>query len=101
MLIKLEKSEKKMETINRFAYKTNYIWAKKDSKRLKIVSRVCLGYIVSPYAIMSFEFSVMIFIKFLETGEQIKCGRMWCSYKTACILVNDSPREVKLVSKEC
>ena len=24
-----------------------------------MVSRICLGYIVSPYAIMSFEFSVM------------------------------------------
>ena len=34
MLIKLEKFEKKMETVNRFAYKTTYIWAKKDSKRL-------------------------------------------------------------------
>ena len=39
-----------------------------------MVSRVCLGYIVSPYAIIykSFDFSVMNIHKILETGEQMR-----------------------------
>ena len=40
-----------------------------------MVSRVCLGYIVSPYAIIykSFDFSVMNIYKiFIETGEQMR-----------------------------
>ena len=39
-----------------------------------MVSRVCLGYIVSPYAIIykSFDFSVMNIYKILETGEQMR-----------------------------
>ena len=54
-----------------------YIWAKKDSKGLKMVSGVCLCYIVSPYAIVykSFDFRVKnIYEKKIEELEN-KCGR--------------------------
>ena len=67
-----------------------------------MVSGVCLCYTVSPYAIIykSFYFLVMnIYKKFWKLEN--KCGRMWCSYKTACIFANDSPREAELVLKEC
>ena len=67
-----------------------------------MVSGVCLCYIVSPYAIIykSFDFRVMNIYKNFQKLEN-KCRRMWCSYKTACIFTNDSPRETELVLKEC
>ena len=63
-----------------------------------MVSGVCLCYTVSPYAIIYklFDFHVMnIYEKNRRTGEQMR--RMWCSYKTACIFANDSPREAELI----